>query len=39
MNVTSTLGAPTLRAHINVSAKRGITGMDIYVKKKMNRLK
>ena len=32
--MTSTHGAPTLQAHIIVSVKRGITGMDLYVRRK-----
>ena len=38
MTVTSTHGAPTLRALINVSVKRGIMGMDPDVQRKMKRL-
>lgn len=35
INVTSTHGASTLRAHINVSVEKGIMGMDLNVKEKV----
>ena len=38
MTVTSTHGAPILRAHTSVSAKRGIMGMESNVRHEVKRL-